>query len=109
MRTPEIRDAFEFNLSNANATDLLAALGLASCENADPYPIKALSHLVTAALRRRLGKRSPAQPAFVEQQPGKVAVIRCARREGYLEERLGDLARLIQRGRAVGATHIGWS
>ena len=59
------RDAFEFNLSNANATDLLAALGISPGENAEPYPIEALSHLVTAALRRRLGKRSPAQPAFI--------------------------------------------
>ncbi len=36
-------DAFELNLSNANATDLLAALGMASCENAEPYPIEAMS------------------------------------------------------------------
>jgi hypothetical protein len=30
-------------------------------------------------------------------------------REGYTEERLGDLAKLIQRNRAAGAMHFSWS
>jgi hypothetical protein len=30
-------------------------------------------------------------------------------REGYTEERVGDLAKLIQRSRAAGAMHFSWS
>ncbi|MGH7152976.1 MAG: hypothetical protein ACREF3_03530 [Acetobacteraceae bacterium] len=40
---------------------------------------------------------------------GRITVVHCGRREGYVEQRLGDLAILIQRGRAAGATHVGWS
>ncbi len=36
-------------------------------------------------------------------------IVFLGRREGYIEERLGDLARLIQHSRVAGATHIGWS
>ena len=99
---------FEFNLSNANAADLLNALGLPYDVNAEPMPLGALSGLVTAALRRHLDKRSPELPTMTDRTPGKMTVVYCGRREGYIEERLGDLATLIQHGRAIGATHIGW-
>jgi hypothetical protein len=29
--------------------------------------------------------------------------------EGWVGRRLGDLARVVQRSRKAGATHIGWS
>jgi hypothetical protein len=35
-------------------------------------------------------------------------VVHCGRREGYIEERLGDLAALVQRSLAAEATHLGW-
>ncbi len=37
-----------------------------------------------------------------------MTVVHVGRDEGYIEKRLGDLAALIQRSRAIGATHIGW-
>lgn len=35
---------------------------------------------------------------------GTKTLIRCGRRKGYLEQRLGD--RLIQHSRTIGATHL---
>lgn len=109
-RPPEARtdpDGYEFSVCNANGADLLLALGLTP-EPCGDLPIEAFSGRVTAALRRRLGQRSPAIPTSIDQAPGRITIIDGGRREGYLEARLGDLARLIQRSRAAGATHIGW-
>jgi len=102
-------DAFEMNVSNANGVDLLLALGLAPKTSSDPMPIDAFAGLVTAALRRHLGRRSPEQENVTDNADGRMTFVYCGRPEGYIEDRLGDLARLIQRSRAAGATHIGWS
>ena len=102
-------DAFELNVSNANGADLLLAMGLDPDADQPPMPIDAFSGLLTAALRRHLGQRSAALEAVADQQFGKMTVIHCDRREGYIEERLGALAALVQRSRAVEATHFGWS
>jgi hypothetical protein len=101
-------ETFELNVSNANAADLLAELGIAAEPGADPWPIELVAHLITGALRRHLGKRSPARTAITDAAPGRTTIIHCARREGYIEERLGHLAQLVQRSRAIRATHIGW-
>ena len=101
-------DAFEMNVSNANGAELLLALGLAPDTSADPMPINAFAGLVTAALRRRLDRRSPELETVTDAAPGRATFIFCGRREGYIEDRLGELARLIQRSRAAGATHFGW-
>jgi hypothetical protein len=98
----------ELNLSNANAADLLNALGLPSDQNAEPMPIEAFSGLVTAALRRHLGKRSPELPPITDTALDRITLVDCGRSEGYIERRLGDLAMLVHQGRAIGATHIGW-
>jgi len=90
-------ETFEVDCSNANAADLLLALGW-DCDpaNSEPLPIDAFANLVTAALRRHLDHRSP------ETEPVTVA------EPGHIEERLSDLAQLTQRSRSTGATHIGW-
>lgn len=70
-------------------------------------PIEAFRALVTAALRCHLGHRSPAMPTRSEGGAGGgMAMVSVGRREGYLETRLGDLARIAQRGREAGATHV---
>ena len=102
-------DAFEFNVSNANWADLLLALGLAPDRSTDPLPIDAFAGLVTSALRRHLGRRSPALETVTDAAAGRTTFVFCGRCEGYIEERLGDLAGLIQRSRAAGATHFGWN
>ena len=101
-------DRFEFNVANANGFDLLLALGLAP-ESCGELALDAFAGLVTAGLRRHLGHRSPEMATVTDAAPGRMTMIFCGRREGYLEERLGDLARLAQRGREAGATHISWS
>ena len=101
-------DAFEINVSNANGDELLLAIGLDPSAEHPPMPIAAFSTLVTAALRRHLDQRSPELETVADQTPGMMTVIHCGRREGYIEERLGELAALVQRSRTADATHIGW-
>ena len=108
-RASQDTDAFTLSLANANAADLLNALGIAPEPAPEPLPIGLMSALVTRALRRRLDKRSVAIAPVIDAQPGTMTLIRCGRRAGYVEERLGDLARLIQRSCAIGATHPGWN
>ncbi len=98
----------EINVSNANGADLLLAIGLDPYADYSPMPIDAFSAIVTAALRRRLDQRSPELETGIDQQPGRMTIINCGRREGYIEERLGKLAALVQQSRAADATHIGW-
>ena len=98
-------DAFALCLANANAAHLLDAMGIMP----EPLPIELISVLVTRTLRSRLGKRSPNIPSVIDTQPGTMTLIRCGRRDGYLEERLRDLARLIQHCRTIGATHLRWN
>ena len=94
-------------VSNTNAADLLAALGLAD-PHAEPVPLDVFSNLVTTALRRHLGKRSPAYASVEDIQPGRMSITYCGRSEGYIERRLSELAVMTQEARAIGATHIGW-
>ena len=106
---PDDHDAFSMNVANTNAVDLMLALGLTPEPVGTPMPIDAFAGLVTAALRRHLGRRSPALGPIAEPGHDGSTIIHLGRREGYIEERLGALARLIQRSRAAGATHFGWS
>ena len=100
-------DGFEVSVSNGNAVELLLALGL-SPEPDGIFTLDALSGLVTAALRRHLGQRSPEIAPAEYAELGKMTMIHLGRSEGYIERRLGDLAGLVQRSRLAGATHIGW-
>jgi hypothetical protein len=100
-------DAFEFSVSSANGADLLLAIGLAP-EPDGIMPIDAFSGLLSAALRRHLYQRSPELSVCVDAQPGRITLIDLGRPEGYIEQRLGELMRMVQTGRAAGATHFGW-
>ena len=100
-------DAFEMSVSNGNAVELLLALGL-SPEPDGIFTLDAFSGLVTAALRRHLGQRSPEIAPAEYAELGRMTMIHLGRSEGYIERRLGDLAGLVQRSRLAGATHIGW-
>src|SRR5271166_1633906 len=70
--------------------------------------IATFTNLVTCALRRHLGRRSPALEPVEDAAPGRMTVVFGERSEGYVERRLGDLARLLQQSRMIGATHFGW-
>jgi len=100
-------DTFEVSVSNGNAVELLLALGL-SPEPDGIFTLDAFSGLVTAALRRHLGQRSPEIAPAEYAELGKMTIIHLGRSEGYIERRLGDLAGLVQCSRLAGATHIGW-
>ena len=101
-------DSFELSVSNANGADLVCTLGLAPEPGGGPVPIEHFAGLVTAAARRHLDHRSPALATVEDVQKGRLTVVLVGRSEGYVERRLGDLMTLIQRSRAVGATHFGW-
>ncbi|MEA2733362.1 MAG: hypothetical protein QOD93_2793 [Acetobacteraceae bacterium] len=100
-------DAFELSVSSANGADLLLAMGLAP-EPDGLMPIDAFGGLLSAALRRHLDQRSPELPVCEDAQPGKITLIYLGRPEGYIEQRLGELMRMVQTCRAAGATHFGW-
>ncbi len=97
----------EISLSNANGVDVLLAIGLEP-EPAGIVLLSAFAGLITAALRRHLGRRSPAIETTSDGAPGRLTLIEGGRREGYIEAQLGRLARLSQTGVVLGATHICW-
>jgi hypothetical protein len=74
----------------------------------EPLRIEEFVQLARAALRRRLGKRSPALPSYEIPIGTGPTFIEGGREEGYIERRPYDLAMLAARARDVGATHIGW-
>ena len=103
------QEDFEVDVCNANAVDLLLTLGLepASFGVVDGA-FAVFSNLVTAALRRHLGKRSPELPTVEDSEPGRMTIIHIGRNEGYIEDQLGALMKAIQRGREIGATQFSW-
>ena len=56
-------DNREFNLSNANAADVLEALGIEDSFSESPWPIPCFRALLVAR-RKRLGHASPAPPSW---------------------------------------------
>ena len=97
-----------FELSNANAFDLLSILGFEDLWSAPPQPIATFLGRLTAALRKSTGRPSAEIPVTVDQATGRLTVIDCGRAEGYLNRRLHELAILVQQSREAGATHVGW-
>jgi hypothetical protein len=100
------QEEFEVDVCNANAVDLLLALGLEPTSYGDVVAIDVFSNLVTAAMRRHLGKRSPELPTIEDSEPGQLAIVHIGRVEGYIERRLGDLARAIQLSRTISVRRI---
>lgn len=107
-RAPLLPDDSDLSLSNDNAYDVLAALGIEDSCSSSPWPITRFRSLLTVARRNRLGHRSPAVPTTEHSEPGRMTIIECGRSEGYVERRLEDLSDLVNRGLDAGATHVGW-
>jgi len=101
----------EFSLSNANAADVLDALGIEDAFSEGPWPIQRFRALLVVARRKRLGHASPAIPVIETRKPGTMLVIDYGRAEGYIEQKLAKLAKLsdlVNKGVEIGATHVGW-
>ena len=107
-RAPLSPDDSHLSLSNDNAYDVLAALGIEDSYSSSPWPIARFRSLLAAARRNRLGRRSPAVATTEHSEPGRMTVIECGRPEGYVEQRLKDLSDLVNRGLDAGATLVGW-
>jgi len=68
-------DDREFSLSNANAADVLDALGVEDSFSERPWPIHCFRTLLIVARRKRLGHASPAIPVTETRKPGTMLVI----------------------------------
>jgi hypothetical protein len=101
-------DDRELSLSNANAADVLDALGIEDSFSERPWPIPCFRALLIVARRKHLGHASQALPVTETQEPGKMLVIDCGRAEGYIEQKLAKLSDLVNEGVEIGATHVGW-
>jgi hypothetical protein len=101
-------DDREFSLSNANAADVIDALGIENSFSERPWPIHCFRALLIVARRKRLGQASPANRVTEMRTPGTMLVIDCRRAEGYIEQKLAKLSDLVNEGGEIGATHVGW-
>jgi hypothetical protein len=101
-------DDREFSLSNANAADVVDALGIEDSFSKRPWPIQCFRTLLIVARRKRLGHTSPAVPVTELRKPGTMLVIDCGRAEGYIEQKPAQLSDLANEGVEIGATHVGW-
>jgi hypothetical protein len=104
---PELDD-LEFSLSNANAADVLDALGIEDAFSASPWPLPCFKALLVVARRKRVGHASPAIPVTETREAGSMVLIDCGREEGYIERKLALLSDLVNRAAELGATYIGW-
>jgi hypothetical protein len=66
---PELDD-LESSLSNANAADVLDALGIEDTFSASPWPLPCFKALLVVARRKRLGHASPAIPVTETRETG---------------------------------------
>ena len=102
-------DDREFSLSNANAADVLDALGierlLLRAHLADPALSDVADRRPAQAPRPRLPQPSPSPK---RGSRGTMLVIECGRPEGYIEQKLAKLSYLVNEGLEIGATHVGW-
>ena len=101
-------DDLEVSLSNANAADVLDALGIEDSFSASPWPLPCFKALLIVARRKRIGHASPTIPVTEMREPGSMLLIDCGRDEGYVERKPALLSDLVNRAAEVGATHIGW-
>lgn len=101
-------DLYEVNFSNANAYDVLDALGLSMGCDQDPMLIGVFSNILSGTLRKHIGHRSPAIDSIVDERPGQMKMIYLGREAGYIERRMFELAKLVLKSNVIGATHIGW-
>jgi hypothetical protein len=100
-------DDREFSFSNANAADVLDALGIEDSFSERPWPIPCFRALLIVARRKRLGHASPAIPVTEMRKPGTMLVIDCGRPEGYIEQKLAKLSDIVNEGVEIEAHHVG--
>jgi hypothetical protein len=103
---PELDD-LELSLSNANAADVLDALGIEAAFSASPWPLPCFKALLVVARRKRIGHASPAIPLTETREPSSMVLIDCGRDEGYIERKLALLSDLVNRAAELGATMSG--
>jgi hypothetical protein len=99
-------DLFVINVCEANARDILNTLGFAV--EGKPVAIGVFAQLISNTLRKHLNHKSPLCEQVELIEPGKMTIIHMGRREGYIEEKIFELAKLAHRAKDAGATHIGW-
>lgn len=85
------------NMSNVNACDVLRALGIDTSECYGEMPARKLAKLC----RANLNIVDPGQEGYEEGR-----VINCARRPGYLNERIAQILALCERAGDLGK--IAW-
>jgi hypothetical protein len=64
-------DDREFSLSNANAADVLDALGIEDSFSERPWPIPFFRAILIVTWRKRLGHASPPIPVTETRKPGR--------------------------------------
>lgn len=103
-------DRFDINMCNANALDVLEALGFPDMSVSDePVPIEEFLERTTRALRGSIDRPSPTREVRTNRTDYGMAIIIGSRAEGYVQKRLHELAVMARESRAMGATHIGWN
>ena len=95
---PSTGDRDDLNLSNHNAGDLLAFLGLPSDELYGHHPASDVAARCRRALWLEMEKRDPAIEPTDEIGAGGCQVINCGRPAGYLQGRARQLLELCERG-----------
>jgi len=103
LSDPRIKDLPEFNVSNSNAADILASLGLEPAfECASPYLLEQVEAECVTFLRIAAGTEVDQQ--VNSRQVGNL--IHCGRREGYTSHRVTQLLEVVRLGLTHGGTHL---
>ena len=95
------------NVSESNACAVLASLGLNPCFNeAEPVSLELFEAECATFLRIASGSEVDASINPRTKKSGGAVWVDCARREGYLSERINQLLVLARVGFAAGCTHM---
>ena len=104
-----IEESLQHNVCNANAADLVEAMGLPREDYVGgEMPIDTFINRCRNYLRSHIGKPSDAILPEVDKERGKCEVIFFGRREGYINEKLHALVVMAERAKTEGALTISW-
>ena len=100
-------DDREFSLSNANAADVLDALGI---EDSSPNaPGRSTASGRSSSSPGASASATLPQPSLSPKRGSRNnARDRSGRPEGYIEQKLAQLSDLVNEGVEIGATYVGW-
>lgn len=106
-RLPTRRIEFP-NFNNRNAADMLNELGFGAetMWDCDPVAIDLFEQACVLARAGFDGKPAGGLQSGIRE--GRIVVIEGGRPEGYFNRRVDELLEMVARGRADGATHVGW-